>query len=236
MTTRLTMIHTVGTLAPVFADLAAELVPDAEVSAVVDEDLLGETIAAGGIPDATAGRLRERVESALAAGSDLVLVTCSSVGPAVEALATLHDPRVLRVDEAMADRALELGRRIGVIATLSTTLEPTADLIRRRAQAGGARDVEILSHLCEGAFAALKSGDLERHDRLVREGLQRLLAAVDVIVLAQASMARVAATLAPEATAGRPILASPRLAMERVAERLDQLARAAPSGSPQPGD
>jgi Asp/Glu/hydantoin racemase len=224
MTQQLTMIHTVATLAPVFADLAAELVPDAQVAAVVDEGLLGETIAAGRITDATADRLRQRVEAALAAGSDLVLVTCSSVGPAVEAIGAMHDPRVLRVDEAMADRALQLGRRIGVIATLATTLEPTADLIRRRAGAAGGGDVEIVSHLCDGAFAALKSGDLDRHDSLVRQGLEVLLPQVDVIVLAQASMARVAATLPPEATRATPILSSPRLAMERVAERLGQLA------------
>jgi Asp/Glu/hydantoin racemase len=224
MNQQLTMIHTVATLAPVFADLAAELVPDAQVAAVVDEDLLGETIAAGRITDATADRLRQRVESALAAGSDLVLVTCSSVGPAVEAIGAMHHPRVLRVDEAMADRALQLGRRIGVIATLATTLEPTADLIRRRAEAAGGGDVEIVSHLCDGAFAALKSDDLDHHDSLVRQGLEVLLPKVDVVVLAQASMARVAATLPPEATRETPILSSPRLAMERVAERLGELA------------
>jgi hypothetical protein len=33
---------------------------------------------------------------------------------------------VIRVDEAMADQAVKTGPRIGVIATLSTTLEPTA--------------------------------------------------------------------------------------------------------------
>ena len=37
----------------------------------------------------------------------------------------------------MADKAVALGRRIGVIATLRTTLEPTADLIQRRAALAG---------------------------------------------------------------------------------------------------
>lgn len=222
MAPKLALIHTVGTLVPVFADLARELAPDAERTDVVDETLLGETIAAGRIPDATAERLERHVEAALAGGADLVMVTCSSVGPAVEAIAERRGWPLLRVDEALADRALELGSRIGVIATLSTTLEPTADLIRRRAAAGGRPEgsVEIVTYLCDGAFEALKAGALEEHDERVRTGLRDLAPRVDVVVLAQASMARVAATLTEEETAGRPILASPRLGMERAAARL----------------
>lgn len=217
--TRLALIHTVGTLEPVFAELAAELLPGVDTTATIDEPLLGETIAAGSIQPATAARLERHVESELSAGADLVLVTCSSVGPAVEAIAGARGWPLLRIDEAMADRAVELGRRIGVIATLPTTLEPTADLVRRRAELAR-KPVEIRSVVVDGAFAALKAGDLERHDRLIREGLTALIPAVDVVVLAQASMARVAAMLSPEDAAGRPILSSPRLAMELVAARL----------------
>jgi Asp/Glu/hydantoin racemase len=126
------------------------------------------------------------------------------------------------VDEAMADAALAAGRRVGVIATLSTTLEPTAALLRRRASEAGIDEgqVEIVPHLVAAAFGELKVGNLERHDELVRAGLRELLPRVDVIVLAQASMARVAAQLSADDTGGKPILASPRLAVERVAERL----------------
>ncbi len=220
--TKLALIHTVGSLVPVFRDLARELVPQAETVDVVDEALLGETIEAGRIPPATAERLAGHVEQAVREGADLVLVTCSSVGPAVDAIGAQSGHPVLRVDEALADAALRIGSRIGVIATLSTTLEPTADLIRRRAEVLGRApgSVEIVSRVVDGAFSELKAGRLERHDELVRAGLRELLPQVDVVVLAQASMARVAATLSNDESGGRPILASPRLGMERVAERL----------------
>jgi Asp/Glu/hydantoin racemase len=226
MTQRVALVHTVANLEPVFAALARELLPaGTEVAATVDEALLGETIEAGRIQPGTARRLRGHIARALDAGNDLVLVTCSSVGPAVEQIAGADGRPILRIDEAMADRALELGRRIGVIATLVTTLEPTADLIRRRAARlpNGTEEIEIVTHLCEGAFAALKAGDLERHDALVRAGLTALLPRVDVVVLAQASMARVAEALPPQVAGDRPILSSPRLAMERVAARLAEL-------------
>jgi Asp/Glu/hydantoin racemase len=219
--TRLALIHTVGSLAPVFSDLASELLPGVDTTSTVDEALLGETIEAGRIQPATAERLERHVRTELDGGADLVLVTCSSVGPAVESIATGHGWPLLRIDEAMADRAIELGDRIGVLATLSTTLEPTADLIRRRAEVrGGGRTIQISALVVDGAFKALKAGNVEEHDRLVREALTRLIPEVDVVVLAQASMARVAGTLPPEIAASRPILSSPRLAIERVADRL----------------
>ena len=217
---KLALIHTVGSLPPVFADLAREALPGAETTDLVDEALLAEAIAAGRVPDATAERLGRHVEAAVRDGADLVLVTCSSMGPAVDALAERGLP-VLRVDEALADAAIGAGPRIGVIATLRTTLEPTAGIIRRRAEAAGrAGEVRITTELVDGAFAALKAGELDTHDALVRAGLRKLLPDVDVIVLAQASMARVAATLEPGEAQGRPILASPRLGIQRAAERL----------------
>ena len=102
-----------------------------------------------------------------------------------------------------------------VIATLRTTLEPTADLICRRAAAAG-RTVELSARLCDGAFDALMSGNAARHDALVAAALRDLSNQVDVIALAQASMARVVDTL-DEADRRVPILASPPLAIEHLA-------------------
>jgi Asp/Glu/hydantoin racemase len=125
------------------------------------------------------------------------------------------DIPVLRVDQPMADKAVSLGPRIGVAATLPTTLVPTANLIERRAAAAG-RQIKICSRLCAGAFEALMGGDSARHDAMVAAALRELTAEVDVIVLAQASMARVADGL-DESARRVPILASPAIAIEHVA-------------------
>jgi Asp/Glu/hydantoin racemase len=115
----------------------------------------------------------------------------------------------------MADQAVQLGRRIGVIATLPTTLEPTSDLVKRRAAAAG-KEIVLVSKLCEGAFDALMSGDAATHDKKVGDALKQLSTEVDVIVLAQASMARVVDTLS-EADKKVPILASPPIAIQYLA-------------------
>lgn len=96
---------------------------------------------------------------------------------------------VLRVDQPMADIAVAAGKKIGVIATLSTTLEPTADLIQRRATLAG-KQTELNSKLVAGAFEALMAGDGATHDAKVAAALKELSQQVDVIVLAQASQWR----------------------------------------------
>jgi Asp/Glu/hydantoin racemase len=115
----------------------------------------------------------------------------------------------------MADLAVQTGRRIGVIATLPTTLNPTSDLVLRRA-ALAKKEIELTSRLVTGAFEALMAGDAATHDALVSAALRELIPQVDVIVLAQASMARVVDTLSPE-DRRIPILASPPLAIDHLA-------------------
>lgn len=206
-------VHTVTSLTTAFTELAEELVPGADVFHITDETLLAITRREG-LTSTTRRRVLGYVESAAEAGADIVLVTCSSIGPAVDASREFVDVPVVRIDEAMTDEAVRIGSRIGVVATLASTLEPTAQLIERKGDG-----VTVTAHLCDGAFEALSAGDRDRHDELVRQGLRTVLAGNDVVVLAQASMARVVETLADDERTV-PILSSPRLAVERVAALL----------------
>ena len=71
--------------------------------------------------------------------------------------------------------------------------------------------LEFTPTLAEGAFEAVLAGDTERHDALLVQALNDLLPKVDVVVLAQASMARVIPKVASRG--GPPILSSPELAV-----------------------
>ncbi len=209
------LIHTSATLVPVFSQLCKDKLPGVDTFNLVDDSLIKDVIRRGELTPHTARRAVEHIASAEAAGADYILVTCSSIGRAVETAASLSAVPVLRVDQPMADRAVQTSRKIGVVATLPTTLEPTADLIQRRAQKAG-RQIELVSRLCAGAFDALMSGDAPKHDAMVAGALKELSQQVEVIVLAQASMARVVEGLA-EAERRVPILASPALAVEYLA-------------------
>ena len=209
---KLGLVHTSATLVPVFAQLCKEKLPNVDVFNIADDSLVKGIREAGSLTATIARRVAGYLESAELAGADYIMVTCSSIGPAVEAGAKLMGVPVLRVDQPMADKAVATGKKIGVVATLSTTLEPTADLIQRRAALAG-KQVDLTSRLVEGAFEALMSGDGATHDAKVATALKELSQQVDVIVLAQASMARVADSLAV-ADSRVPILASPGLAVD----------------------
>lgn len=217
----LALVHTSPTLSPLFNELAARICPDARILHFVDESLIKNTIESGRLERSTMRRVISLIGSAFDAGADVALVTCSSIGPAVDIAAQLFDQPVLRVDRPMAEKAVHAGRRIGVAATLSTTLNPTADLVRTVAAEQG-KDIEIIEQMCQGAFEAVMAGDGETHDRIVGEGLTEGLKGADAIVLAQASMARVLETL-PENALTVPVFSSPKLGVERAREVLKEI-------------
>lgn len=211
----LALIHTSATLVPVFQQLCKTKLPNVDTFNIVDDSLVRAIGTRGSLTADIARRVEAYITSAEAGGADHILVTCSSIGPAVEASAPFCAVPVLRVDQPMADAAVAAGRRIGVIATLPTTLNPTSDLVRRRAVLAG-REIELTARLVNGAFEALMSGDAATHDALVAAALRELSSQVDVILLAQASMARVVDTL-PAAEKRVPIFASPPLAIDHLA-------------------
>jgi Asp/Glu/hydantoin racemase len=216
---KLALIHTGHVLIQVFSRLA-KMMPDVEVFHMLDESLLRNTIAAQSLTKATTRRVIGTIESAHDGGADAVMVTCSSIGPAVAEARRLFDFPIFRVDEPMAEAAIRMGRRVGVAATLRTTLEPTIALLEDTAAAAG-RTIEVVPSLAEGAFEAVMAGDTERHDSMVSASLSKLVRDVDVVVLAQASMARVLSQMRIDG--GAPVLSSPELAMKNARDALSRL-------------
>lgn len=214
----LALIHTSPLLVPLFDGLCRQHLPGVRTFHMVDESLIRNTIAAGSLQKATVRRLAGQIGSAFDAGATAVFVTCSSIGPGVAVARQLFDGPVFRVDEAMAARAVSAGPRVGVLATLSTTLAPTVQLLRDTAEALD-KTCEITSSCCAGAFEAVVAGNAEKHDAMVSAELTRLAASVDVVVLAQASMARVLASFAP-GQLPVPVLTSPELSILQIREAL----------------
>ncbi len=217
----LAIIHTSPTLTPLFTSLCHERMPQTRIFHMVDESLIKDTIREGHLRRVTMRRLLAMIESAEMAGADAVLITCSSIGAGVALGQQLFDLPIIRVDEAMAEAAVQIGRKIGVVATLKTTLDPTIALLRQKAAAAGI-DIEVVSALCDGAFEAVLAGDTATHDRILTEALLKDMQGVDAVVLAQASMARVVNAL-PAGTLPMPVLSSPELAVRRAQEILSSL-------------
>lgn len=210
-------IHTGPVLVDPIRSLVKELLPGMRLVNVVDDGMLAELREAGGLTPVVSRRLIGYGMLAAGAGADAILSCCSSVGEATEMLARIVNIPVIRIDDAMARQAVEAGSRIAVIATLATTLEPTRNLIARRA-AERQREVTIASYVVEGAFDALIGGDGAKHDELVKAVIDQAASENDVVVLAQGSMARLAA--ARQGASKVPVLTSPRAGVESLRKHL----------------
>lgn len=201
------------TVEPVITDLIGELIPDAEILHFVDSDVLATVVREQGISAQSESRMVHLAQAAEAAGADVIFSACSSLGPTLDAARRAVAVPVVKIDEAMAVEASRFDR-IGVLATVPTTLGPTSDLIAARAAENG-RSPTIVRHLCPGAFDVLMRGDRPKHDDMVAGHASALAGDVDVLVLAQASMQRLVSRLEDET--GLRVLSSPRMGVEYLA-------------------
>jgi Asp/Glu/hydantoin racemase len=210
----LVLIHTVAPLIEVFDRLTAQILAGVQVKHILDEPLLEAIRLRGRVAGEDGERLLSHARQAERIGAQAVLVTCSTTSPLVDDIQPKVSIPVFKIDQAMIEQAVHLGPRIGVIATNRTTLAPTRQMLL--AQAGKTRKkIEYEERYVEGALDALLNGQAELHDRLVQQAIREVRPMVDVVVLAQASMAR-ALENAAVAGEGAPVLSSPYLALEQI--------------------
>ena len=217
--TTIAVIHTGPVTVLPIKEQLNELIAGARIINIMDDSLLNDVRAAGHLTPEVASRIYSYMSNAQAMGADVILNACSSVGEASDSLKGFIRTPIIKIDESMAEEASAIGRRIGVVATVSTTLDPTVRLIRRKAEELG-RTVDVTERIAEGAFEALLAGDGARHDEILKQTIAALADEVDVVVLAQVSMAR----LVPALGALRvPVLSSPRSGVEAVKRALAAL-------------
>lgn len=207
--TRIGFLHTADAHVATFTRLLADADGDAHGVHVVDASLLADARASG-VDDALRGRILDRLR-ALGANVDAVLCTCSTIGAAAEALADDAGVPVVRVDRPMARHAVTAGRRIGVVAAVSSTIEPTLALLREEAAAAGT-DVDLVSLPCLAAWSHFEHGDVDGYLDAVARHVDEVAGDVDVVVLAQASMA----DAAERCTADIPVISSPAMGVAAV--------------------
>ncbi|MFC5704019.1 aspartate/glutamate racemase family protein [Cohnella faecalis] len=215
-------IYTGQGLADPLKAVFKEVLPEVRLVNIIDDSLIGDVVRAGHIPAGVARRLVQYYHNGEELGADVILNTCSSVGELADGAGAYIGVPIVKIDQAMAAKAAAEYGRIGVLATLPSTLEPTVRLIAKEAGLLG-KEVSLVKGLAEGAFDALVGGSPEEHDRILLETARRVCEEADVLVLAQGSMARMEKTLR-EAT-GKPVLSSPRLGVEQVKEVLARLDR-----------
>jgi Asp/Glu/hydantoin racemase len=213
MSKRIALIHAVGTAIPPILHAFKEGWPEAQLSNLLDDDLMPAYTREGGLTPHIVERICALALYAARTGADGILFTCSVFPQAEDMAKKLVRVPLLKPDEAMFAAALECGTRIGIVAT-NPPAGPAAEVQLRTAAAAQGRAIEVVQSLAEGAFAIGNAGDIATHDRMVVEAAERVADEVDVVCLAQVSMAL--ARAAVQARVKVPVLTSPATAVARL--------------------
>lgn len=172
----------------------------------VDVELLGEVRA---------------LLSRLAEDADVVVCSCSTLGPIAESLGAAN---VLRVDAPMMERAVSLGGQVLLVLCLESTKDASRNLLLRCYEEAG-REPEYRMLMVPDAWPAFEAGDLDTFGAMIARWVAAALSvepSIGCIVLGQASMHSVRPALL---AAGVPVLSSPESAVARIAELLDTTMR-----------
>ena len=194
------LIETVNT------ELKKQLGEDVEFLNYEDPSILAEVRDAGFVTAGAAARLVTMFMQAVQDGAEVVLNCCSSVGEVADAAVSIGKftgVPIVRIDEEMCREAVRQGKRIGVMATLPTTLNPTKNTILRVAREMN-RQVELVDALVDGGFGL----DQEQFKDLMSEYAGTIADKVDVILFAQGSMAYCEEYIHEKY--GKVVLSSPR--------------------------
>ena len=197
---------------------AAEVLPEVEVVHWVDDTIQNTNFACapGIIPPGNFAKFTQAALSQQEYGVDLILLACSTFNRAVELARPMIRTPMLQIDRPMMDLAVRHGTRLGLLATVPTTV-PASERLLRLAAADAGKTVEIKTRLCSDAFAALKAGQTEKHNDMLLAEIDRLSGEVDAIVLAQLSMS----ALEPRLTSTKvPVYNSGRTAFTHIREFL----------------
>ncbi len=190
-----------------------------DIASYADPSILQEACDNNGLTPGCARRLMNLYEQGVDEGANLILNVCSSVGRVAKLAKPLYElsgTAFIRIDEAMALEAARIATRIGVVATLPTTLNPTKELIRDCAAALG-KEVCLVDTLAEGAFGLNPE---EFKQKLIETGA-KVRDEVDMLLFAQGSMAY--AESAVSETLGIPVFSSIRFGVKAVADRVREM-------------
>ena len=203
---KIALIHTGFALVEVLTNLFLKIIPDIELTHIVDDSLLREVLKEGKVTKPVIERMLLYFTAAEYYKVDCIFNVCSSVGEVADIAREKIGTPIVKIDEKMAGDAVSKAANIGVAATLQTTLDPTCRLIEKKAKESS-RVVKIERTICPGAFEELMSGNAKKHDEIVLKGIKEMAGKVEIVVLAQGSMARLASSL--DENLARRVLTSP---------------------------
>ncbi len=217
MKKRVGVVHTFLYSVEDIKALFRKYLPDVEMINIIDDSLLEEALANRGLTPAIINRMCDYYSNLQDLGCVCCLNQCSSVGEAADVAQNLIQIPIFKIDAPMARKAVSLGKKIAVVATAISTVEPSSRLVERMAAEAG-KEVSVSRCYVEGAYDfLLKTGDKEKHNEMVTAKVREAAKDHDVVVLAQGSMYQLIPLLADVKI---PVLTSLESGVQQLADFL----------------
>ena len=139
-------------------------------------------------------------------GANAVGLACSVYAPVVDSACDLVDVPVVSSYGPVVEEALNLGSRVGVIASVPATLRDAEYYLRRSARERG---IELEPHLAlaEDLIPVIRTEGVLGLERRLLEEVEKLAPDVDLVVLGQFSFAAAYAQVAAKSQV--PLLSAP---------------------------
>jgi aspartate/glutamate racemase len=183
-----------------------------------DDTIQRDNIAAGVgvIPKVNYYKFAQYAHNLEEAGVDVIMLACSTFNFSAELARPMINTPIAQIDRPMMELAVKTGKKIGLLATLSTTVPSSERLLKIAADEAG-KEIEIKTVLCSEAFEEYLKGNFEKHNEILLKAIDDLSDEVDCIAMAQLSMSKLALYLTDTKV---PVYNSGDTGFERVLQML----------------
>ncbi|MGI6084229.1 MAG: aspartate/glutamate racemase family protein [Acetivibrionales bacterium] len=194
--------------------------PEVQVMHLCDDTIQRDNIKAGVgvIPKVNYFKFAQYAHNLEEAGVDLILLACSTFNYAAELARPMINVPIAQIDRPMMEKAVRTGKRIGLLATLETTVPSSERLLDIAASEAGVT-IQRKTLLCREAFEEYTKGNIERHNEILIKAVDTLSQEVDCIVMAQLSMSALAPYLKETKV---PVYNSGETGLLKIRELLDK--------------
>jgi len=164
-----------------------EVFPQAQIIHLLDETLIEDFRRDGGLSPHSRRKALHMAVTSQDAGVDGILVTCSTLSPAVDDFRPFVTIPAVKIDEPVVEWVVQSAGSIGLLATAETVLKSVEPLVQDKARQLG-REIYI-QRFIKGDLWPLLLKDPSAFYRAVGEAATQAAKVCQAVIITQVSMA-----------------------------------------------
>ncbi len=164
-----------------------EVFPEAQILHILDETLIEDFRQEGGLSPHSRHKALQMALTAQEACVAGILVTCSTLSPAVDDLRPFLKIPTVKIDEPVIEEVVQKADTVGLLATAETVLKSVEPLVKKKAQDAG-RKISVRPFIKADVWPLLQK-DPEAFYRDIAEAATEAAQECQAVILTQVSIA-----------------------------------------------